>query len=247
MTKPLSGQVALVTGGSRGIGAAIVRRLAEDGANVAFSYLASPIAAFNVAHAVRNCGVRAEAIKADSAQPKAVRELVAITVAKFGRIDILVNNAGTCLNDLIEDATEADFDRMIALNVKSAFVATQEATRHMPRGGCVVNVSSVLGARVPFRAVSLYAMSKFALEGLTRGCAQDLAPRGITVNSVQPGPIDTDANPDGTAVATSMKLSVPQRRYGLAGEVAAAVAFLASSRASFTTGGSIAVSGGMSA
>lgn len=243
--KTLSGKVALVTGGSRGIGAAIVKRLSELGADVALSYSASPDAAQKVVEAARALGVRAEAFKADAASPTEVRKLVADTVAKFGKLDILVNNAGIFLTGMLPDATEAEFDRLIAVNVKSVFVTTQEAAKHMKAGGRVVNISSILGAKAPFPGVSLYAMSKFAVEGLTRGFAQDLAPAGITVNAVQPGPIDTDMNPDGTDMATGMKQGVPMRRYGKAGEVAAAVAFLVSPEASYTTGGNITVDGGM--
>lgn len=243
--KTLSGKVALVTGGSRGIGAAIVKRLAELGADVALSYSASPDAAQKVAAEARALGVRAEAFKADAADPAAVRKLVTDTVAKFGKLDILVNNAGIFLMGMLPDATEAEFDKLIAVNVKAVFVATQEAAKHMKSGGRIVNLSSIVGVKSPYPGLSLYSMSKFGVEGLTRGFAQDLAPAGITVNAVQPGPIDTDMNPDGTDMAAGMKQGVPMKRYGKAEEVAAAVAFLVSPEASYTTGGSITVDGGM--
>ena len=194
MTHPLSGKIALVTGGSRGIGAAIVRRLAQDGAAVAFTFSNSQQKADAVVSAVEQEGGRALAIKADSADPAAVQDAVAYTAEHFGGLDILVNNAGIIMLKQLEDFTIEDFDRMFAINVRAVFAGTQAAARHMKDGGRIINIGSVVADRSGFPTSAVYSMTKGAVASMTRGLARDLGPRGITVNTIQPGPTDTDMN-----------------------------------------------------
>ena len=194
--KNLTGKVALVTGGSRSIGAAIVKRLASSDATVAFTYASSPGKANEVVNTIAAAGGKALAIKADAADPVAVREAVTETVQTFGGIDILVNNAGALAIAPIEKFSLEDFDRMIAVNVRGLFVATQEAARHMHEGGRIIHIGSCNSDRIPFGGASVYTLTKGAVAAFTKGLARDLGPRGITVNNVQPGPVDTDMNPD---------------------------------------------------
>src|SRR5437899_74520 len=191
----LAGKVALVTGGSRGIGAAIAKRLAVDGAAVALTYSASPAKADEVVRSIKAAGGKALAIKADAADTEAVRLAVAKTIGTFGAIDILVNNAGTGIFAPIEQFSLEDFEKLIAINVRGLFVATQEAARHLREGGRIIHIGSTNSERMPFVGGSVYALTKGAVAGFTKGLARDLGPRGITVNNVQPGPIDTDMNP----------------------------------------------------
>jgi 3-oxoacyl-[acyl-carrier protein] reductase len=186
MTAPLTGKVALVTGGSRSLGAAIAKRLAADGAAVALTYSASPEKAADVVRAIEAAGGRALAIRADAADAAAVRAAVAKTVEAFGGLDILVNNAGTLVVKPLDQLTLEDFDRIVAVNVRGLFVATQEAARHMQDGGRIINIGSINSDYIPFAGGSFYAMTKAAVAGLTKGLARDLGPRGITVNNVQP-------------------------------------------------------------
>jgi 3-oxoacyl-[acyl-carrier protein] reductase len=225
MTTAFKNKCALITGGSRGIGAAIVKRLAREGAHVAFTYTSSSDKAEETAKAARAHGVRAIAIKADSSDAKAVTAAVERTVNELGGIDILVNNAGVFVMGPIDKFALADFDRTLAVNVRAVFVATQAAVKHMKEGGRIINIGSCNAERMPFPGGGVYAMSKSALQGLVQGLARDLGPRGITINNVQPGPIDTDMNPAGSEFAAMMikqVLAVP--RYGTADEVAAMVA-----------------------
>ncbi|MEY2410134.1 MAG: 3-oxoacyl-[acyl-carrier protein] reductase [Verrucomicrobiota bacterium] len=193
--RKLAGKVALVTGGSRGIGAAIAKRLAADGAAVALTYSASPGKADEVVRSIEAPGGKALAIKADATDTEAVRLAVAKTIGAFGGIDILVNNAGTGIFAPIEQFSLEDFEKLIAINVRGLFVATQEAARHMREGGRIIHIGSTNSERMPFVGGSVYALTKGAVAGFTKGLARDLGPRGITVNNVQPGPIDTDMNP----------------------------------------------------
>ncbi len=245
--KALAGKTALVTGGSRSIGAAIARRLAADGAAVAITYNASPTKADGVVCAVEAAGGKALAIKADAADADAVRAAVTKTVATFGGIDILVNNAGTFAVAPIEQFKIEDFDKLIAVNVRGLFVATQEAARHMKEGGRIIHIGSTNSSRVTFMGASVYALTKGAVAAFTKGLARDLGARGITVNNVQPGPIDTDMNPADTDFAKAMIPNLALPRYGRADEIASLVAFLASSEASYITGASLLVDGGYSA
>jgi len=243
----LAGRVALVTGGSRGIGAAIAKRLAADGAAVALTYSASPAKADEVARSIKAAGGKALAIKADAADTEAVRLAVAKTIGAFGGIDILVNNAGVGIIAPIEQFSLEDFDKLIAVNVRGLFVATQEAARHMREGGRIIHIGSTNSERMPFVGGSVYALTKAAVAGFTKGVARDLGPRGITVNNVQPGPIDTDTNPaDGDFAKTLVPITALQR-YGNADEIASFVAFLASSEASYITGASLLADGGFAA
>ncbi|WP_175653671.1 3-oxoacyl-ACP reductase family protein [Pseudomonas sp. Marseille-P9899] len=243
----LSGKVALVQGGSRGIGAAIVKRLAEQGAAVAFTYVSSQAVADDLQQLIRNNGGQALALKADSADAAAVQQAVALTVEQFGRIDILVNNAGVLAVGPLDDFSLEDFDRTLAVNVRSVFVATQAAARHMGEGGRIINIGSTNAERMPFAGGGPYAMSKAALVGLTRGLARDLGPRGITINNVQPGPVDTDMNPAEGEFAESLMGLMAVGRYGRVEEIASFVAYLAGPEAAYITGASLTIDGGFAA
>ena len=243
----LTGKVALIQGGSRGIGAAIAERLAHEGAAVVITYVSSADKAAELVRGIEAAGGRALAIKADSADADAVRGAVSQTLSHFGRIDILVNNAGVLAIAPIEDFSLEDFDRTLAVNVRSVFVASQEAARHMTEGGRIITIGSTNADRMPFAGGSVYAMSKSAIVGLTRGMARDLGPRGITVNNVQPGPVNTDMNPENGDFAATMKGLMAIDRYGRAEEIAAFVAYLAGPEAGYVTGASLSIDGGFAA
>lgn len=243
----LNGKAALVTGGSRGIGAAIARRLAADGADVAVTYVNRPDAAEAVAAEIRALGRRAKALRADAGDPSAVAAAVDGAAERLGRLDILVNNAGIFALGSVADMPLAEFDRTLAVNVRAVFAAAQAAARHMGEGGAggrIITIGSVNADRVPFEGMSAYAMSKAAVVGLTRGMARDLAARGITVNVVQPGPVDTDMNPADTSFADAMRALLAVKRYGRPEEIAGAVAYLASPEAAYVTGTTLSVDGG---
>lgn len=244
---PLAGKVALIQGGSRGIGAAIVKRLAADGASVAFTYISSATKAQALADQITRDGGKALAILADSADATAVQQAVASTVETFGRLDILVNNAGVLALGSIEELHLADFDRTLAINVRSVFVASQAAVQHMGDGARIINISSTNADRMPFAGGATYAMSKSALIGLVKGMARDLGPRGITVNNVQPGPVDTDMNPADGEMAAGMLGLMALDRYGKAEEIADFVAYLAGPQAGYITGASLTIDGGFGA
>jgi 3-oxoacyl-[acyl-carrier protein] reductase len=246
-TSTLKGKRALVTGGSRGIGAAIVKRLARDGADVAFTYVSKPDQADATVKAAQALGAKAVAIRADSSDAKAVAAAVERTVAELGGLDLLVNNAGVALMAPVDDFRLEDFDRTFAINVRSAFVATQAAVKHMKSGGRIVNIGSCNADRMPFAGGAAYAMSKAALVGLAKGLARDLGPRGITVNNVQPGPVDTDMNPADGKFADTLKKLMALPRYGSGEEVASLVAWLCGPEAGFVTGASLTIDGGFTA
>lgn len=243
----LSGKTAFILGGSRGIGAAIARRLAADGAAVAITYLHAAERAQAVVDDIKAQGGRAFALQADSADAPALTQAIRSAVDKLGRLDILVNNAGTFSMAPLDEFRLDDFDRMVAVNVRAVFVATQEAARHMTAGGRVINIGSNVAERMPFAGGAPYAMSKAALNGLTRGLARDLGARGITVNNVQPGPVDTEMNPDGGDFAEVLKGMSALGRYGQAEEIAGFVAYLASPQAGYVTGASLLIDGGFNA
>jgi 3-oxoacyl-[acyl-carrier protein] reductase len=247
MTTPLNGKVALVTGGARGIGAASVKRLAQEGAAVAFTYVSSPDRANDLAASINAGGGKALAIQADSADPAALTAAVERTVAHFGALDILVNSAGILQLASIEDFTLEDFDRMVDVNVRAVFVAVQAAAKHMKDGGRIVTIGSVASSRVSFPTSSVYAMTKAAVATLVRGAAIDLAPRGITVNNIQPGPTETDMNPAGGPHAEALHAMIPARRFGRPEEVAGMVSYLVGGEAAFVTGASFTIDGGYTA
>jgi len=246
-TLKLSGKVALVTGGSRSIGASIAQRLAADGASVALTYSASPGKADEVVRAIDAAGGKAIAFHADASDADAVKAAVAETVKTFGRLDILVNNAGIAVLAPIDQFPVEEFDRLIAVNVKGVFVATQEAIRHMDEGGRIIMIGSVNSDRMPFAGGSVYALTKAAVAGFTRGLARDLGPRGITVNNIQPGPVDTDMNPADGPFADTLKGLMALPRYGHADEIAGLVSYLASAEAGYITGASLKIDGGFAA
>ena len=243
----LTGKVALVQGGSRGIGAAIVRRLALQGAHVAFTYVSSAGPAQALAEEINSAGGKALALRADSADASAVQQAVKNTVDAFGRLDILVNNAGVLAVAPVAEFDLSEFDRMLAVNVRSVFVASQAAAPHLGQGGRIINIGSTNAERMPFAGGAPYAMSKSALVGLTKGLARDLGPQGVTVNNVQPGPVDTDMNPADGDFADSLIPLMAVGRYGHAEEIASFVAYLAGPEAGYITGASLTVDGGFSA
>ncbi|HAH65236.1 MAG TPA: oxidoreductase, partial [Rhizobiales bacterium] len=244
------GKVALVTGGSRGIGAAIARTLADDGADVAISYSASADKAKAVVNDLLEKGVRAHAFKADQADAKAVEALVKSVVERFGRLDILVNNAGVFVTGQVHDRANnlAELDRLFAVNVGGVAAAVRAAAPLMGEGGRIISIGSVVGDATPWPGASDYSASKGAVAAYTRGWARDLGPKGITVNNVQPGPIDTDMNPAANGeFANLQNTKTALGRYGKPEEVAAAVAFLASPSAAYITGATLNVDGGFNA
>lgn len=244
---PLTGKVALVTGGSRSIGAAIAKRLASDGASVAITYSASPDKAEAVVDAIKAEGGRALAIRADAGDPKAVRAAVNETVAEFGGIDVLVNNAGIAINAPIDAVKFEDYERMIAVNVTGVFVATQEALRHMKAGGRIIHIGSSMTRYAAFPTASVYTLTKGAVAGFNRSLVRDVGSRGITVNTVHPGPTDTDMNPADGPVSKIVGPGMAIGRYGKSYEIANVVAFLASPEAAVVTGADIVADGGFTA
>lgn len=243
----LAGKVALVTGGSRGIGAATALRLAEEGADVALTYVSATDRAQEVVKAIEALGRRGLAIRADSGDPAAVVRSVERTAAELGRLDILVNNAGVFPYGPIEGVTLEEIDRTLAVHVRAVFLATQAAIPHLGHGGRIISIGSCWATRVPVPDVTLYAMSKSALIGFTKGLAHDVAPRGITANIVDPGPTVTDMNPDGTDEAEEERLRTAAKVLGAGADTAKAVAFLAGPDAQWITGTSLAVDGGYTA
>lgn len=242
-TRLLEGKTALVTGGSRGVGAGIVARLAADGARVAFTYANSA----ERAQAVAAAAGTAYPIRADSLHEQDVESAVAQTVDHFGTIDILVNNAAVATMATITDLKMAEIDAMLTINVRSSIVAIRESLAHMGNGGRIINIGSINADRTPFPGLSVYAMTKGALASLTRGLAHELAPRGITVNNIQPGPIDTDANPADGPTASAQLGVMATDRFGTAPEVAALVSYLAGPDAAYITGSSLNIDGGYTA
>ena len=240
----LTGKIALVTGGSRGIGAAIAKRLAREGARVTITWSTNPDRAREVVESIEAAGGHAMAIQADSANPADIRRAVASVVEHDGGLDILINNAGVATMVPVEDFDEADFDRLIAVNVKGVYVATQEALRHLKDGGRIINIGSINADVVPFPGMAIYAMSKAAIATFTRGLAREVGARGITVNNIQPGPVNTDMNPADSDFAETLRGLMAVPRYGSAEEIAGLAAYLASDESAFVTGASWNIDGG---
>lgn len=247
MIKPLKGQNIIITGGSRGIGAAIVRRLAYDGANVAFTYSRSAEAARELAQALTREGGKAKAYQADAAQPQDMPVLINRFIADFTRLDVLVNNAGVFSRGVIGEIEAAEFTRVMQVNVAAVFMLTNAASQVMKPGSRIINISSVLGERATVAGLSVYNASKFAVTGLSRSWAKDLGSKGILVNAVQPGPIDTEMNPEDGEKADQARHQTALGRYGQPHEVAGVVAFLAGPDATYITGATLNVDGGWNA
>jgi 3-oxoacyl-[acyl-carrier protein] reductase len=244
MNSTLDGKVALVTGGGRGIGAAVALRLASQGADVALTFQSDQRSADDVVDRIKALGRRAVAVRADSADPAAVIAAVDRAGGELGRLDILVNNAGAFLLGPIEQLTLAEFEQTVAVNVRAPFVACQAAVRHMPSGGRIINIGSNVAERAVFPGFALYAMSKTALTGLTKALGRELGGRGITVNLVNPGPTDTDLNPAGGPNADTINGFTALGHYAAPADVAAMVAFLAGPDARYITGATVNVDGG---
>ncbi|MEU2631887.1 3-oxoacyl-ACP reductase family protein [Kitasatospora sp. NPDC007106] len=240
----LAGKVALVTGGSRGIGEAVALRLAEEGADVALTYRDSAGRAEAVAAEIEGMGRRAWAVRADSADPRAIREAVDAVATRFGRLDILVNNAGVGVVGPIEETDEADIDRVLDVNVRGPLLASKAAVRHLGEGGRIVTIGSCMAERVAFPGGSVYATSKAALSGLTKALARELGSRGITANLVHPGPTDTDMNPADGPSAELQAGFTALGSFGTPADVAGTIAHLVGPEGRYITGAAIAVDGG---
>jgi 3-oxoacyl-[acyl-carrier protein] reductase len=247
MSKKLEGKTALITGGSRGIGAAIAKRLAADGANVAITYAKDSSSASAVVKAIEKNGGKALAIQADSIDAEAIKGAVAKTVSTFGGLDILVNNAGTAIPKAFEDATLEELDRVLNLNVRGVFISTQAALKHLKTGGRIIMIGSCVGERMMTPGLAAYSATKGAVKMFTQGLSREVGSRGITVNNVQPGPIDTDLNPASGDWAAPQKAMTSLNRYGTVDEVAALVAFIAGPESSYITGANLTVDGGTNA
>jgi 3-oxoacyl-[acyl-carrier protein] reductase len=243
----LTPKVALVTGGSRGIGAAIAKRLAADGANVAITYTKGADAAASVVKEIERAGRKAIAIQADATDADAVGAAVEKTVTTFGRLDVLVNNAGTAIPKRFEETTLEELDRLIDINVRGTFVATQAALKHMKNGGRIIMIGSCVGERAMTPGLVPYSATKGAVKMFTQGLSREVGSRGITVNNIQPGPIDTDLNPAAGEWAVPQKANTALDRYGSVDEVAALVAFVAGPEPSYITGANLTVDGGTNA
>jgi len=243
----LAKKAALVTGGSRGIGAAIAKRLAADGASVAITYAKDAGAAAAVVKAIEAGGGKAVAIQADAADAEAVRGAVEKAVSALGGLDIVVNNAGTAIPKSFEETTLEELDRVININVRGVFVTTQAALKHLKKGGRIINIGSCVGERMMTPGLVPYSATKGAVKMFTQGLSREVGRRGITVNNVQPGPIDTDLNPAAGDWAAPQKAMTALGRYGTVEEVAALVAFVASPEAAYITGANLTVDGGTNA
>jgi 3-oxoacyl-[acyl-carrier protein] reductase len=243
----LTKKVALVTGGSRGIGAAIAKRLAADGAHVAITYAKDADAASSVVKAIEQSGGKAIAIQANAGDTQAVKNAVEKTVSTFGGLDVLVNNAGTAIPKAFEETTLEELDRVIDTNVRGVFVATQAALKHMKSGGRIIMIGSCVGERMMTPGLVPYSATKGAVKMFTQGLSREVGSRGITVNNIQPGPIDTDLNPAVGDWAAPQKAATALGRYGSVDEVAALVAFVAGPESSYITGANLTVDGGTNA
>jgi 3-oxoacyl-[acyl-carrier protein] reductase len=247
MSTNLNGKVAFINGGSRGIGAASARRLAREGATVAIGYAASASAAEALVAEIEAAGGNAIAVKADATDAAALTQAIDGVAARFGRLDILLNSAGVLLMGPVDQFSLEDFDKTVAVNVRAVFVASKAAAAHMTDGGRIINIGSTNAQRMPFAGGAAYAMSKSALTGLVKGMARDLGSRGITVNNVAPGPVDTEMNPATGDFAATMHGLMAIPRHGHADEIAAMVAYLASPEAAFVTGADLLIDGGFAA
>jgi 3-oxoacyl-[acyl-carrier protein] reductase len=243
----LEKKVALVTGGSRGIGAPIAKRLAADGASVAITYAKDAGAASAVVKAIELGGGKAIAIQADAANAEAIKGAVEKTVAAFGRLDVLVNNAGTAIPKPFEESPLEEIDRVIDINIRGVFITTQAALKHMKDGGRIINIGSAVGERVKVPGLVPYSATKGAVKIFTQALSREVGSRGITVNNVQPGPIDTDLNPASGDWAVPQKAVTALNRYGSVEEIAAMVSFVAGPESTYITGANLTVDGGMNA
>ena len=245
MSKKLEGKIALITGGSRGIDAAIAKRLAADGAKVAITYTKGADAAASVVEEIERAGQKAIAIQADATDADAVEAAVERTVATFGRLDVLVNNAGTAIPKTFEETTLEELDRLIDINVRGTFVTTQAALKQMNDGGRIIMIGSAVGERALTPGLVPYSATKGAVKMFAQGLSREVGSRGITVNNIQPGPIDTDLNPAAGDWAVPQKAATALARYGHVDEIAAMVAFVAGPESSYITGANLTVDGGM--
>src|ERR1700720_4451623 len=247
MSKKLEGKIALITGGSRGIGAAVAKRLAADGANIAITYTNGGDSAAAVVKAIERAGGNAITIQADAADADAVKAAVEKTVATFGRLNVLVNNAGTAIPKPFVESTLEEMDRVLDINVRGVFVATQAALKHMTEGGRIIMIGSAVGERAVAPGLVPYAATKGAVKMFTQALSREVGNRGITVNNIQPGPIDTDLNPASGDWAVPQKAATALDRYGHVDEIASMVAFVAGPESSYITGANLTVDGGMNA
>jgi 3-oxoacyl-[acyl-carrier protein] reductase len=245
MVAPLSGKIALVTGGSRGIGAAIAKRLGADGAAVAITYAASKAAADRVISEIAAAGSDGMAIQADAAKPEEAAGAVHQVVERFGGLDILVHNAGVANLAPLTESDFSDYRRQFAVNVDGVFAGTRAAADHIRDGGRIIVMGSVNAHSMPVAGGAIYGATKAAVAALARGWARDLGPRNILVNVIQPGPVDTDMNPAEGDFADILRAMTALGRYARAEEIANLAAFLASDQASYITGATIDIDGGM--